>query len=104
MATASKAASKAATPESSISSMEELCNALYASCATQGSTKDFYQQDLLALNVIPNGDLKTLTECINTLQGRKLFKPHRGRDNQPCWKIATHADAEKYVPVPLGPR
>lgn len=76
------------------SSPQELYNALYASCASQSEDKVFNQQDLLALNVIPNNDLTELMICVNKLSQNKLFKVLM-KDGSLCWKVVKKEEAAK---------
>ena len=88
------AGSLRATP----SSPKELCNALYASCASQPPDKIFNQQDLLSLKIIP-GDkvadqIGELVTCLNRLTSDGLFKMYT-KDGKPCWKVIKKEDAKK---------
>ena len=76
------------------SSSEELYNALYASCASQAANKVFNQQDLLALNIIPDNDLKQLLLCTQLLTKNGLFKVMT-KDGRPCWKVIKKEDAAR---------
>ena len=75
--------------------LEELCNALYASCATHQADKLFSQDELLSLNVIPNGDLTLLRDCLNSLTSHGLLKL-MSKDGRTIWKIVRKEDAAKY--------
>ena len=75
--------------------LEELCNALYASCSTHPVDKLFSQDELLSFHVIPNGDLGQLTECLNNLTSQGLFKL-MNKDGGVVWKIVKKEDAAKY--------
>ena len=80
--------------EQPASSKDELCNALYASCATHPHDKVFFQDELLATNVIPNRDLGLLSECLNILVRKSLFKLMQ-QNQRVCWKVVSREDAEK---------
>lgn len=73
---------------------KELCDALYASCATHPAEKLFAQEDLLSLNVIPNGNVEMLALCINQLLTDGLFKLMQS-NGKPCWKVVKREDAAK---------
>jgi len=80
------------------SSPKELCNALYASCASQSMDKEYNQQDLLALNVIPNGDMSQLQDCLQRLAQDGLLKTMT-KDGALCWKVVKKEDAAR-LPSP----
>ena len=81
--------------EAGKAALEELCNALYASCATHSVDKLFSQDDLLSLNVIPDGDLPQLIDCLNALTNQGLFKL-MNQDGRVLWKVVKREDAAKY--------
>ena len=76
------------------SNHKELCNALYASCATHSTEKEFTQQDILALNVIPNGDMKKLQDCLQQLAQDGLLKMMT-KEGQLCWRVVKKEDAAR---------
>ena len=77
-------------------SQKELKNALYARCANIGADTVFTQQDLTALGIIPNDDLKLLQTCINQLLKEGLLKVLK-KDSGLCWKVIRKEDAAKYI-------
>ena len=85
----------AANESSAISSTKELKHALYARCASQSADRIFTQQDLLAFDVTPNGDLKQLQACTTQLSKEGLLKMMT-RDGKLCWKLVKKEDAAKY--------
>ena len=85
----------AANEPSPVPSTKELKHALYARCATQPADRVFTQQDLLAFDVIPDGDLKQLQACTTQLTKEGLLKLMT-RDGKLCWKLVKKEDAAKY--------
>ena len=85
----------AANEPRAISSTKELKHALYARCASQPADRVFTQQDLLAFDVTPNGDLKQLQACTTQLSKEGLLKMMT-RDGKLCWKLVKKEDAAKY--------
>jgi hypothetical protein len=87
-----------AKPVINPSSLKELCNALYASCASQATDFEFSQQDLLALNVIPNNKpdekLRQLQDCLERLAQDGLLKVMT-KDGLPCWRVVKREDAAR---------
>lgn len=95
-------AASAANEPSAVPSMKELKHALYARCATQRADRVFTQQDLLAFDVIPDGDLKQLQACTTQLSKEGLLKMMT-KDGKLCWKLVKKEDAAKYdcaSPIP----
>ena len=73
---------------------KELCNALYSSCTTYPAEKLFTQEDLLSLNIVPNGNLEMLGLCVNQLLVDGLFKLMQS-NNKLYWKVVKKEDAAK---------
>ena len=97
MAPTPKQSTTPAAEEQPPSSKEELCKALYASCATHPEGKLFYQDELEALGVVPKGDLVQLADCLNILIRKGLLKLMNSTDGRSCWKVVKKEDAEKCV-------
>lgn len=89
----------AANEPSAVPSTKELKHALYARCATQPADRVFAQQDLLAFDVIPDGDLKQLQACTTQLSKEGLLKMMT-KDGKLCWKLVKKEDAAKYGRTP----
>ena len=83
------------------SSIKELADALYAECLRRlgDDNKQFYQDDLLGMNVIPNRDVDRLSACINLLTSKGLLTL-MSRDGRSCWKVKKREDAAKFAPPP----
>ena len=75
-------------------SEEALSNALYAMCATKPDYQTFSQVDLLAFDIIPNKDIKTLQSCTESLTGKGLFKVMT-QNGHLCWRVVKREDASK---------
>jgi DNA-directed RNA polymerase III subunit RPC6 len=81
---------------SSGGSTAELASRIYDACLDNfPSDHLFYQQDLLSLGVVPDGDLALLLQCTQSLVDQKLFRLHQGKDNRLAWKLISREDAEK---------
>ncbi|MCJ1396217.1 34-kDa subunit of RNA polymerase III (C) [Xylographa bjoerkii] len=78
------------------SSPKELCNALYASCASQfKADMVFHQEDIWPLKIIPDDSLSELMVCINRLMQDGLLKLHNG-SGRAGWKVVSKENAKKY--------
>lgn len=76
----------------------ELASKLYDECSAKFSPDHlFYQQDLLALGIIPKDDLALLLQCTQWLVDQKLFRLLQGKNDRLSWKLISREDAEKYV-------
>lgn len=74
-----------------------LKEALYEQCREAGQGNDmFSQDDLLRLNVIPNGDLLLLARVVQSLSDDKLFVTMREASGQVLWKWRDAQEAHKY--------
>ena len=60
-----------------------------------GEGEAFSQQDLLALDVIPNKDLALLARVLQALSNEKLFITMRENTGQPVWKWKDPQEANK---------
>ena len=78
----------------SLSAMEEMKNAMYSSCASHEQTQTFSQEQLLALNIIPNRDVTLLQQCAETLSKEGLFKVMT-KNGRLCWRVVKKADAAR---------
>ncbi|KAL4801957.1 RNA polymerase Rpc34 [Aspergillus unguis] len=77
-------------------SVTELASRLYDAClANFPIDHQFYQQDLLGLNIIPKNDLPLLLQCTQSLVDQKLFRLLQGKNDRLVWKIIPREDAEK---------
>lgn len=75
--------------------VEELKTKLYELCRTmEESSTVFRQDDLLALNVIPNNDVRLLLQITQRLCDEKLFKLVRD-GSAAGWMYRTESDAAK---------
>lgn len=80
------------------SRVTEIASRLYDACLERFEADHlFYQQDLLALDVIPKGEIDLLLKCAQSLVDQKLFRLLQGANNRLAWKIISRDDAEKYV-------
>ncbi|KAJ5389151.1 uncharacterized protein N7496_000219 [Penicillium cataractarum] len=78
------------------SRVTEVASRLYDACLERFEADHlFYQQDLLALDVIPKGEIDLLLKCAQSLVDQKLFRLHQGANNRLAWKIISRDDAEK---------
>ena len=78
------------------SSPKELCNALYASCASRFKPDVvFHQEDIWPLKIIPNDNLSELMLCINRLMQDGLLKLHTG-GSRAGWKVVSRENAKKF--------
>ncbi|KAH9894662.1 RNA polymerase Rpc34 subunit [Xylariomycetidae sp. FL2044] len=71
---------------------------LYAACEEECAShpdKPFSQEDLMALDVIPDNQIKKLLAAINGLVAEKLFTPVTYMGNL-AWKLRSREDAAKY--------
>ena len=75
-------------------SINELKNAMYASCASHTQGKTFDQNELLALGTIPNQDINILHQCTSGLTNEGLFKLMR-KDGRVCWKVVKKETAAR---------
>jgi DNA-directed RNA polymerase III subunit RPC6 len=66
---------------------------LYDKCDKEPPGTVFFQRDLTNMGVAE--DLAELVRLINDLEARHLFKTMRF-DEEPCWKLRSRDDAEKY--------
>jgi DNA-directed RNA polymerase III subunit RPC6 len=81
---------------SSGGSTAELASRIYDACLDNfPSDHLFYQQELLSLGVVPDGDLALLLQCTQSLVDQKLFRLLQGKDNRLAWKLISREDAEK---------
>lgn len=81
---------------SSGGSTAELASRIYDACLDNfPSDHLFYQQELLGLGVVPDGDLALLLQCTQSLVDQKLFRLLQGKDNRLAWKLISREDAEK---------
>ncbi|MCJ1281138.1 34-kDa subunit of RNA polymerase III (C) [Xylographa opegraphella] len=79
------------------SSPKELCNALYASCASRFKPDVvFHQEDIWPLKIIPNDNLSDLMMCINRLMQDGLLKLHNAGGSRAGWKVVSRENAKKY--------
>jgi DNA-directed RNA polymerase III subunit RPC6 len=75
--------------------VQELKTKLYDLCrTTEESSTVFRQDDLLALNVIPDNDVKLLLQVAQRLCDEKLFKLVRD-GSAAGWMYRSEADAAK---------
>lgn len=74
---------------------KKLSAALYAKCVSDFPPDHlFYQQDLLSLGVIPDGNLNLLLECAQLLVQQNLFGIFFGKDDRLAWRVRSQSDAE----------
>jgi DNA-directed RNA polymerase III subunit RPC6 len=59
----------------------------------------FTQEDLLDLNIIPNGDVITLAKVIQALTNEKLFAVSKDKYEGVAWRWRTEDESKKYVCV-----
>ena len=79
------------------SSPKELCNALYASCASRFKADVvFHQEDIWPLKIIPNDNLSELMMCINRLMQDGLLKLHNAGGSRAGWKVVSRENAKKF--------
>ena len=89
---ASASASAAAIP-----SAVELKNVIYARCCSQlPQDKLLSQNDILALEVVPNNDADLLKRALNLLLKEGLFRLHQ-QPTGPVWKVMKKEDAERFA-------
>jgi DNA-directed RNA polymerase III subunit RPC6 len=76
--------------------VQDLKTKLYAFCALEDRSTVFRQDDLLALNVIPDNDVRLLLQVAQGLCDEKKFKLVRD-GSVAGWMYRSEADAEKSV-------
>jgi DNA-directed RNA polymerase III subunit RPC6 len=76
--------------------IQELKTKLYDLCALEDRSTVFRQDDLLALNVIPNNDIRLLLQVSQRLCDEKLFKLVRD-GSAAGWMYRSEAEAAKSV-------
>lgn len=76
------------------SSIVELKNALYATCASLPGNETFDQNELLEMGTIPNRDVGLLQECTSLLIKEGLFKLMT-RNGRVCWRVVKQANAAR---------
>lgn len=74
----------------------ELKTKLYDRCATEDHDTVFRQEDLLAMGIIPDDDVRLLLQITQRLCDEKLFKIVR-EGTIVCWMYRTVAEAAKLV-------
>ena len=74
----------------------ELKTKLYERCATEDIDTVFRQDNLLAMRIIPNDDVRLLLQVTQRLCDEKLFKIVREGTNV-CWMYRTVIEAAKLV-------
>ena len=90
-------ADDALDPHPTPSSPKELCNALYASCASRFKPDVvFHQEDIWPLKIIPNDSLPELLKCINRLMQDGLLKLHHAGGSRAGWKVVSRENAKKF--------
>jgi DNA-directed RNA polymerase III subunit RPC6 len=83
----------AAGGESNASKVDVWKMVLYERCKELGEM--FTQEDLLRLDVIPNGDLQLLIDVIQALSNDKLLITMRDPSGQVLWKWRDAQEAHK---------
>ena len=85
-----------ATKDKAISpaALEEMKNAIYASCAGLEQTQTFSQEQLFELNIIPDRDVTILQQCAEMLSREGLFKVMT-KNGRLCWRVVEKADAAR---------
>src|ERR1700728_1103681 len=76
--------------------VQDLKTKLYNLCALEDRSTVFRQDDLLALNVIPDNDVRLLLQVAQGLCDEKKFKLVRD-GSVAGWMYRSEADAEKSV-------
>jgi len=90
---------KEETAESSADTALSPADALYEKCAQRPTGQIFFQRDLSNMHVAET--MAQLTVILQELCDRHLLKLMTF-DGDPCWKLRTREDADKYVlPVTL---
>jgi hypothetical protein len=90
----------AATARTGSAPRDRVAEALYGWCKEHhGIGHVFSQHDLLASQLIPNNELKTLVAAIQHLVGKSLFRTHdiKGSGGSIGWELISQERAEKYT-------
>jgi len=96
------ALSSPSTASYDLDKMEVWKDMLYDEMMASGSEQRLYsQKDLVALNVVPDGDLQLLMKIVQALTNDKLLRPVTDtRQGLLCWRWRSAEEAQKYDVTP----